>query len=105
MKFVDKVAFYSSPMGKMRLLLHLPNLIKLYARLFTDKRVSWLPKLVLVGGLAYFVMPLDAIPDFPLLGFNQLDDLAVLLFAVRAFVALSPRHVVEEHVRLIDEGV
>ncbi|MEN6546401.1 MAG: DUF1232 domain-containing protein [Armatimonadia bacterium] len=104
MKFVDKVAYYSSPAGKLRLMLHLPNLIKLYWRVFMDKRVSWLPKLVLVGGLAYFVFPFDAIPDFPLIGLNQLDDLAVLLFAVRAFVALAPRHVVEEHVRLIDEG-
>jgi len=33
-----------------------------------------------------------------------MDDLAVLILAARLFIAMSPRSVVEEHVRLIDEG-
>jgi len=104
MKFADKVAFYSSPMGKLRLLAHLPHLLKLYWRVFTDRRVSLLPKLVLVAGVLYFSVPLDLIPDFPLVGLGQMDDLAVLILAARLFIAMSPRSVVEEHVRLIDEG-
>lgn len=104
MKFAEKVGFYTSPMGKLRLLAHLPNLIKLYWRVFTDRRVSLLPKIVLVAGLLYFVVPLDLIPDFPLVGLGQTDDLAVLVVASRMFIAMAPRTVVEEHVRLIDEG-
>jgi uncharacterized membrane protein YkvA (DUF1232 family) len=104
MKFAEKVAFYTSPGGKLRLLMHLPNLIKLYWRLFTDRRVSLLPKAVLVAGIAYFVVPLDIIPDFPLIGLGQMDDLAVLIMTTRSFISLCPRTVVEEHVRLIDQG-
>lgn len=104
MNFAEKVAYYSSPAGKLRLLMNLPNMIKLYWRLFTEKRVSFLPKLILLSGLAYLVMPFDAIPDFPFVGLGQLDDVAVFLIAARMFVALSPRHVVEEHVAMIDSG-
>lgn len=105
MKFPEKVAFYSSPLGKFRLLAHLPNLIKLYWRVFTDRRVSLVPKLVLIAGVLYFIVPLDIIPDFPLIGLGQVDDIAVLILATRMFIAMAPRSVVEEHVRLIDEGV
>jgi len=105
MKFTEKVAHFGSPQGKLRLLLHAPNLIKLYWRVFTDRRVSIVPKAVLVMGLAYFVMPIDVIPDFPLIGLGQLDDVAVVAFALKAFISMSPRTVVEEHVQLIDQGV
>jgi uncharacterized membrane protein YkvA (DUF1232 family) len=49
-------------------------------------------KAVLLGALAYFVMPLDVVPDF-LLGLGFTDDLTVLLTAygiVRAH--LKPEH-------------
>jgi uncharacterized membrane protein YkvA (DUF1232 family) len=54
----------------------------------TDKRV----KLVLVGALAYFVMPFDVIPDvLPLLGFT--DDAAVIATALSAVSrAMKPEH-------------
>jgi uncharacterized membrane protein YkvA (DUF1232 family) len=104
MKFAEKVAHFTSPGGKLRLLTHLPNLIKLYWRVFSDRRVSVLPKLVLIAGLLYFVVPLDLIPDFPLVGIGQIDDIGVLIVATRTFIAMAPRSVVEEHVRLIDEG-
>ena len=105
MNFAQKAAHFSSPGGKLRLLLHGPNLIKLYWRLFTDRRVSAVPKAVLVAGLLYFIIPFDFIPDFPLVGLGQLDDLAVLVLSLKAFISLAPRTVVEEHVRLIDSGV
>lgn len=104
MNFAQKVAHFTSPTGKLRLLTHLPNLIKLYWRVFTDRRVSVLPKLVLIVGIAYFIFPLDLIPDFPLVGLGQMDDLVVLVGAARLFISMSPRTVVEEHVRLIDQG-
>jgi uncharacterized membrane protein YkvA (DUF1232 family) len=105
MKFAEKVLFYNSPPGKMRLLAHLPHLLKLYWRVFTDRRVSLVPKLVLLAGVLYFIIPLDLIPDFPLVGLGQVDDVAVFILAARLFIGLAPRSVVEEHVRLIDEGV
>lgn len=105
MRFTEKVLHFSGPQGKLRLLMHAPHLIKLYWRIFTDKRVSVIPKIVLVAGIAYFIIPMDVIPDFPMIGLGQLDDVAVLTLALKGFIGMAPRSVVEEHVRLIDEGL
>ena len=86
-----------------RFILHLPNFVKLYWRLFTDRHVSLLPKIILVLGIAYLLLPIDLLPDL-LLPLGLVDDIAVLVMAGKAFMALCPRQVVEEHVRLIDEG-
>ena len=51
-------------------------------------------KAVLFGALAYFVLPLDAIPDF-LPGIGLTDDAAVL----SAAIATVRRHITEEHRR------
>jgi uncharacterized membrane protein YkvA (DUF1232 family) len=104
MRFAEKVAFYTSPMGKLRLLSQAPNFIRLYWRVFTDRRVSVLPKLVLLAGIVYFVSPLDLLPDFPFVGLGWTDDIAVMIVCGRLFISMAPRSVVEEHVRLIDEG-
>ena len=40
-------------------------------------------KTILIGALAYFILPLDFLPDFaPLIGFS--DDAAVLALALKA---------------------
>ncbi len=89
-----------------RIMLHLPSFVKLYWRLFRDPRVSWLPKLVLIAGVAYIVVPTDLVSDFlaPLAGLGLLDDAVVAYAALRGFIKLCPRTVVEEHVHLIDQG-
>ena len=49
----------------------------------TDKRTPLHVKAALIGALAYFILPLDSLPDFiAVLGFT--DDAAVLLAAIRA---------------------
>ena len=49
-------------------------------------------KLLIVGALAYFVMPFDAIPDFlPLVGFT--DDAAV----IAATIAAVRAHMRDDH--------
>jgi uncharacterized membrane protein YkvA (DUF1232 family) len=102
MKFVEKVAYYSSPQGKLRLFLQLPNLIRLYLRVFRDPRVSLFPKAILVAGILYFILPIKLIPDLPPNVFGVTADLLVLIFALKIFITLAPRSVVEEHVRLLD---
>ncbi len=54
----------------------------------TDRRV----KLTLAGALAYFVMPVDLMPDFlPLVGFT--DDAAVIAAALAAVSrSIRPEH-------------
>ncbi|HEY1960880.1 MAG TPA: YkvA family protein [Rhizomicrobium sp.] len=47
---------------------------------------------VLLGALAYFVLPFDAVPDF-IAGFGFTDDAAVLAMAIR----LVSRHVKDSH--------
>ena len=96
-------AFRRDPLTIARFLAHLPNFVKLYWRLFTDRRVSLLPKAILVLGIAYLVIPVDL--DFALpLPSGYIDDVVVLIIAAKTFMALCPRRIVEEHVRLIDEG-
>ncbi len=90
--------------GTLRFLLHLPNLAKLYWRLFKDPRVSWVAKLVLILGVAYTVIPVDLLVDWPLPIPGYLDDAIVLAAAMSAFIRLCPRNVVREHVMLIDQG-
>jgi uncharacterized membrane protein YkvA (DUF1232 family) len=58
----------------------------------TDPATPSRVKLLIVGALAYFVMPFDGIPDFlPLMGFS--DDAAVLA----ATIAAIRMHMKDEH--------
>jgi uncharacterized membrane protein YkvA (DUF1232 family) len=60
------------------------DLVALY-RYFRDGRVAWQKKTIVVAALLYFVLPLDAIPDFaPFVGY--LDDFGVIL-AVTKFMS------------------
>lgn len=57
-------------------------------------------KAALVGALAYFVLPFDAIPDMlPMIGFT--DDAAVLATAIRLVAAhITPLHRAAAHAAL-----
>jgi uncharacterized membrane protein YkvA (DUF1232 family) len=58
----------------------------------TDPATPARVKLLVLGGLAYFVMPLDGIPDIlPLIGFT--DDAAV----IAATIAAIRVHMKDEH--------
>ncbi|MGE0240180.1 MAG: YkvA family protein [Parvibaculaceae bacterium] len=57
-----------------------------------DRATPLKVKGVLLGALAYFVLPLDAIPDF-LLGLGFTDDMAVLLTAI----SMIRSHLRSEH--------
>lgn len=60
----------------------------------TDRATPVRVKAVLFGALAYFILPLDAIPDFiPGVGFS--DDAAVLAAAIAAV----QRHITAQHRR------
>jgi uncharacterized membrane protein YkvA (DUF1232 family) len=58
----------------------------------TDPRTPKWVKAVLLGALAYFILPFDGVPDF-LVALGYTDDLAVLLGALRAVSG----HVGEDH--------
>lgn len=85
----------------LRLALHLPNFVKLYWRLFTDDRVPFRAKAILIAAALYVLSPIDLIPFLLNPLFGSLDDLGVIILAARWFLSLCPPDVVEERVREI----
>ncbi len=57
-----------------------------------DRQTPMQVRMVLLGALAYFVVPMDAVPDLlPLVGFT--DDAAVLAAAMKVVMtAIQPEH-------------
>jgi uncharacterized membrane protein YkvA (DUF1232 family) len=92
-----------TPGQVLRVLVHLPRLVRLYWRLPRDQRVSLWPKALLVAALAYVVVPFDLVPDaIPVLG--ELDDTVILLAAAHWFLQWCPPDVVAEHSRALAAG-
>jgi len=84
---------------KFGLMAYLWKHARLIWELFKDGRVPiWLKVGIPALVVLYILFPIDLSPDlFPLLG--QLDDLTILLLAMKLFVDLCPPEVVEEHLR------
>ena len=71
--------------------------------LLLDNRVPWVLKLIPLGAIVYVISPLDLIPDvIPILG--QLDDLGILMMALRLFNSMAPADVVDEHINRLRGG-
>jgi uncharacterized membrane protein YkvA (DUF1232 family) len=66
-------------------------------RLLKDSRVPGWVKVIPIGGLLYLLSPIDLIPGLVLPGLGQVDDLVLLLLALKAFIDLSPPGIVREH--------
>ncbi len=70
--------------------------VELAWRLFWDGRAPVLPKLIPLAWLVYMLSPLDVAPDVvPVLG--QLDDISLFVLAIKLFISLTPRWLVDEH--------
>lgn len=81
--------------AKLEYLLAAPDLFVLLSRLVTDPRVPGNVKAKVAAGLAYFLMPLDLIPDF--LGpVGMLDDV---------FVAAWLLHTVAGQLNALDPAI
>ncbi len=85
--------------AKMEYLLAAPDLFVLLSRLATDPRVPGDIKAKVISGLAYFLMPLDVIPDF--LGpVGMLDDVFVAVWLLQAITEQLNRldpEILKEH--------
>ena len=86
-----------------QLLRHLPSFVRLFTWLMKDSRVSLSPKLVVLGILAYVIVPADFLPDF-LIGIGQIDDFMVIVAGLKLFLKLCPPEVVQEHLQSISAG-
>lgn len=63
---------------KLRIVKHV---LALY-RYMIDPQVHWTKKALVVGALVYFIVPVDAIPDFtPIIGY--VDDAAVIAAVIK----------------------
>jgi uncharacterized membrane protein YkvA (DUF1232 family) len=67
-------------------------------RLLNDGRVPGWIKLIPIAGIVYFLSPIDLIPDLMLPGLGEIDDVVVILLALKMLVELSPPGIVREHV-------
>ncbi|HKU75734.1 MAG TPA: DUF1232 domain-containing protein [Pyrinomonadaceae bacterium] len=80
------------------LLLVIPNLLFLCARLMVDPRVPAKERLLVAGAIVYAFVPLDFIPDMlPFVG--QVDDLYLIGLTLLRLMSVSDPRVVREHWR------
>jgi uncharacterized membrane protein YkvA (DUF1232 family) len=86
--------------GARRTVLHyirqLPQYVRLLGGLVTDRRVSVVDKLLVVGAIGYIVMPIDLIPDF-IPFFGEIDDMFLLVLALQRLIANAGRVVLLDH--------
>ena len=83
----------------VRMLWHLPTLVRLLFRLVFDTRVMPLAKVMFVASALFILSPLD-VPNFvPVLG--EMSDIALALLVCNWFVNCCPRGVVGAHLAAI----
>jgi uncharacterized membrane protein YkvA (DUF1232 family) len=74
----------------------IPAYLRLLGGLLTDRRVSRLDKLMVVGAIAYIITPIDLIPDFiPFLG--QVDDVYLLVLSLTRLISNAGLSVLSAH--------
>jgi uncharacterized membrane protein YkvA (DUF1232 family) len=80
----------------LRLVRRSPRYARLTRRLLADSRISALDKAPLAGAIGYTISPIDLVPGIvPVLG--QLDDMIVLLAALKLTLDRVPQDVANEH--------
>ncbi|HXL79345.1 MAG TPA: YkvA family protein [Pyrinomonadaceae bacterium] len=78
------------------LLLFIPNLLLLCARLLTDSRVPATERALLAGAIVYAIIPFDLIPDMiPFVG--QVDDAYLIALTLLRLMERTDPAVVREH--------
>ena len=78
------------------MLMFLPNMAKLLAKLLTDSRVPLADKALFAGAIVYFISPIDLIPDFlPFIG--QMDDAYLIALTLLRLINRTDESIVREH--------
>ena len=78
---------------------------KLIWKLMSDRRVSFVLKLLPVAAAIYLVSPIDLLPGLALPVIGALDDAAIIWFGTTLFVSLCPPEVVREHTEELEGTV
>ena len=80
------------------LLLFIPNLLLLCARLMVDPRVPATERVLVAGAILYALIPFDFIPDFiPFVG--QVDDAYLIAMTLLRLMTVTDPRVVRQHWR------
>jgi uncharacterized membrane protein YkvA (DUF1232 family) len=80
------------------LLLFIPNMLLMCARLLTDSRVPKTERALVAGAIVYFIIPFDLIPDMiPFVG--QVDDAYLIALTLLRLMERTDPKVVREHWR------
>lgn len=80
------------------LLLIIPNMVLLSARLMVDPRVPAKERLLVAGAIVYAFVPFDFIPDMlPFVG--QVDDAYLIALTLLRLMSVTEPNVVREHWR------
>lgn len=78
-------------------LMFAPDLFHLLCKLSLDSRVSTSNKAKLVGAIAYFISPVDLIPEVLLGPAGYVDDIAVAAYVLNGIVNDSDPEIVKDH--------
>jgi uncharacterized membrane protein YkvA (DUF1232 family) len=81
-----------------------PDVVMLFKDLAQDDRIPRRAKIEAALAAGYLVMPIDLIPDF-IPGIGQLDDIAIVGWAVRRMMLGAGEGVLREHWRGSDRGL
>ena len=75
---------------------YVPMMLYVYVRLFFDRRVRLVAKLLLVAGVAYGVQRFDLVPDRDFVP-GYLEDVLFIGVAMRFFLYCSPTAAIEQY--------
>lgn len=81
-----------------------PDVVRLFRDVAKDPRVPKRVKYEVGAAAAYLVLPVDVIPDF-IPGLGQLDDVAIIGWAVRRLLMGAGEGILREHWRGTDRGL
>ena len=94
---------FLGPIQLSRLVMYLPQFVRLFYRLMTDERVPTLAKMVpSMGVLLMLTPPALELDMIPIVG--ELDWLVIGYLTLKVFIWLCPPDVVREHVSQIGRG-
>ena len=97
-------AFTRNPTAFFHVLRSFPKMLRLFWRLFWDRRTGWKARCILLVTLAYVASPIDLVPVIPFNVVGLIDDLTVLIFGCQWFLRYVPLHVVDEHMATLGAG-
>ncbi|CCF13169.1 conserved hypothetical protein [Brevibacillus laterosporus GI-9] len=85
------------PEGSTLYLLLAPDLFVLLARLLVDKRVATGAKAIAALAVAYFISPVDLIPEALIGPIGYLDDIVLAVYALHKILSSTEQVIVQEH--------